>query len=292
RQLRSLKGLPDRARHQHAAQFTRREIRAGLLINSMGATLTAAVFVIVTITKFTHGAWLVFLAIPVLSLLMIGVSRYYRDVEHEIAVDDTTHFGAAGDVAIILVGRLQKPVVKAIDYALAAKHDKTIAMHVAISKESADTLQREWQQHRMPVPLVIIESPYRTYAGPVAAYINKYREEHGSAVVTVYLPQYIVGHWWESLLHNRRARRVAQQLMLVHGVTITLVPWLLDSSELIYGRRSRPLPGQERAGQPYTASPGEMPIRRDDEFTSRPGRSSAGTGDAIAGDASGGPAPN
>ena len=69
-------------------------------------------------------------------------------------------------------------------------------------------------------------------------------------MVTVYLPQYIVGHWWESLLHNRRARRIASQLMLVHTVTITLVPWLLDSSELIYGRRSRPVPGQERAGRP------------------------------------------
>ena len=69
--------------------------------------------------------------------------------------------------------------------------------------------------------------------------------------MTVYLPQYIVGHWWETLLHNRRSRRLAQQLMLIHGVTITLVPWLLDSSELIYGRRSRPVPGQERAGRPY-----------------------------------------
>ena len=69
-------------------------------------------------------------------------------------------------------------------------------------------------------------------------------------MVTVYLPQYIVGHWWESFLHNRRARRIANQLMLIHGVSITLVPWLLDSSELIYGRRSRPLPGQERSGLP------------------------------------------
>ncbi len=68
--------------------------------------------------------------------------------------------------------------------------------------------------------------------------------------MTVYLPQYIVGHWWEAPLHNRRSRRIAQQLMLVHGVSITLVPWLLDSSELIYGRRSRPLPGDQRAGRP------------------------------------------
>lgn len=264
RALRGLRNLPDAAKTQHSARFTRREIVNGLVINSLGAGLTAAVFIIVTITKFTHGAWLVFLAIPVLSLLMVGVSRYYRDVEHEIAFDDHTHFGAAGDLAIVLVGRLQKPVAKAIDYALAARHDKTLAVHVAVTKESADALQKEWQEHRMPVPLVIIESPYRTYAGPVAAFIKQYREKHGSAVVTVYLPQYIVGHWWESFLHNRRARRVAQQLMLVHGVTITLVPWLLDSSELIYGRRSRPLPGQERAGRPYAPGTGAIPVSKID----------------------------
>ena len=105
--------------------------------------------------------------------------------------------------------------------------------------------------HRMPIPLKIIESPFRTYAGPIADYIKKYRKENGSSVVTVYLPQYIVGHWWESILHNRRAGRIAEQLMLLHGVSITLVPWLLDSSELIYGRRSRPIPGAERAGRVY-----------------------------------------
>ena len=112
----------------------------------------------------------------------------------------------------------------------------------------------------MPIPLLVIQSPYRAYAGPVADFIKQYREKHGSTVVTVYLPQYIVGHWWESLLHNRRASRIGQQLMLIHGVTIALVPWLLDSSELIYGRRSRPLPGQERAGRPFDPSALEAPI--------------------------------
>lgn len=250
RALRELRELSPDARRQQSAHIERRSAVVGLVVNSAGATLTALVLVIVTITKFTHGAWLVFLAIPVLALLMLGVNRYYRDVEHEIRMDDTVHFGSQGDVAIVLVNRLQKPMAKAIDYALAARHDTTLAVHVAIDEADAQRVQREWEEHDMPIPLVIIESPYRAYTTPVAAFIEKYREKHGSAVVTVYLPQYIVGHWWESLLHNRRARRLAQQLMLVHGVTITLVPWLLDSSELIYGRRSRPLPGQQRGGQP------------------------------------------
>lgn len=237
-----------------ASASDRRSAKIGLLINSAGAVMTVLVLLIVTITKFTHGAYLVFFAIPILAFLMLGVKRYYRDVEHEIAIDDTTKFGATGDLAIVLVNRLQKPVVKAIDYAIAAKHGKTLAVHVAVASDDAATLQQEWADHLVPIPLVIVESPYRSFAQPVTQFIKQYREKHGSSVVTVYLPQYIVGHWWESFLHNRRARRLANQLMLVHGVSITLVPWLLDSSELIYGRRSRPLPGQERAGRPVVVN--------------------------------------
>ncbi|WP_150953940.1 APC family permease [Microbacterium testaceum] len=250
RVLRGLKTLPPEAAKQQSAAIERRSAVSGLWINSVGAGMTVLVLLIVTITKFTHGAWLVFIAIPILAVLMIGVNRYYRDVEHEIRMDDTVHFGSSGDVAIVLVNRLQKPVMKAIDYALAANHQKTLAVHVAITDEDAAKLQKEWAEHDMPIPLVIIDSPYRTYTSPVSTFIKKYRENNGSAVVTVYLPQFIVGHWWESILHNRRSRRLAQQLMLVHGVSITLVPWLLDSSELIYGRRSRPLPGQQRSGRP------------------------------------------
>ncbi|MGB4779634.1 APC family permease [Microbacterium sp.] len=226
----------------------RRAARTGLVLNTLGATFTIVVLVIVTITKFTHGAWLVFLAIPVLSVLMVGVHRYYRDVEQEIAMDDDVHFGSSGDVAIVLVGSLQKPVAKAVDYALSARHDKVFAVHVAVTADEARDVQEEWEFHRMPVPLLVIESPYRHYSAPLARFIAEYRAKHGPSLVTVYLPQYIVGHWWENLLHNRRARRIAQQLMLVHGVQITLVPWLLDSSELIYGRRSRPSAGDDRAG--------------------------------------------
>ncbi len=263
RSLRNMREkLSPEAKQQRSAILERRSTIRRLIINTLGATMTVSVLAIVTITKFTHGAYLVFIAIPILAVLMIGVNRYYRDVEHEIEMDDRTHFGSAGDVALILVNRLQKPVVKAIDYALAARHDKTIALHVAVTKEEARSLQKEWEKHGMPIPLVIIESPYRYYAQPVAEFIKLYREKHGSTVFTVYLPQYIVGHWWESLLHNRRAGRIGQQLMLIHGVTITLVPWLLDSSELIYGRRSRPLPGQERAGRPFDPSTGAIPVAK------------------------------
>lgn len=228
----------------------RRAASIGLVINGLGATSTVVVLLIVTVTKFTHGAWMVFIAMPLLTVLMIGINRYYRDVQHEISINDPVHFGAIGDVALVLVGEVQKPVAKAIDYALASHHDSVLAVHVAVDARHTGLVAAEWAAVQMPVPLMVLESPYRQYAAPLAGFISAYRREHGPSVITVYLPQYIVGHWWEALLHNRRARRLAQQLMLIHGVKITLVPWLLDSSELIYGRRSRPLPGDDRAGRP------------------------------------------
>ncbi len=222
----------------------------GLAINALGAAMTATVLVIVTITKFTHGAWLVYVIMPVLFLLMLGVNRYYRDVDLEIEADPTTKFGATGDHAIVLVGRMQKPVLKALDYAIAARHNSIEAVHVSIDEAATQQLERDWIEQNIKVPLNVIESPYRDISAPLAKYIKSRRETHGAEVVTVYTPQYIVGHWWENLLHNHKARRIRQKLSLVHGVVIALVPWLLDSSTLIYGRRSRPLPGQDRRGEP------------------------------------------
>jgi hypothetical protein len=158
----------------------------------------------------------------------MGVNRYYRDVNVEIAVDATTTFGNEGDHAIVLVGRMQKPVLKALDYAIAARHASIEAVHLSIDDESTAQLEREWAEQNIKIPLQIVISPYRDVAEPL----------------------YIVGHWWEHLLHNHKARRIRKRLMLVHGVTIALVPWLLDSSALVYGRRSRPMPGADRRGEP------------------------------------------
>lgn len=222
----------------------------GLVINAVGAFMTASVLIIVTITKFTHGAWIVFVIMPILFALMLGVNRYYRDVDREIEADPTTRFGAKGDHAIVLVGRMQKPVLKALDYAIAARHESIEAVHVSIDDAATEKLEQDWIDQNIKVPLNVLESPYRDISAPLAKYIKNRRAEHGSEVVTVYTPQYIVGHWWENLLHNHKARRIRHKLALVHGVVIALVPWLLDSSTLIYGRRSRPLPGQDRRGEP------------------------------------------
>ena len=233
----------------------RGQVYRSRLINGIGALFTATVLIVVTITKFTHGAWLVFAIMPVLFLLMHGVNRYYARVAREIAPDETTSFGATGDHAIVLIGTLQKPTLKALDYAIAARHESIEAVHINIDDAQSEKLSQQWDEMGIEVPLRIVPSPYRDISSPLIKYIKARREQSGSEVVTIYTPQYIVGHWWEHILHNHKARRIRHKLMLVHGVTIALVPWLLDSAGSLY-RNNRPLPGQDRRGEP------ERPVLR------------------------------
>jgi amino acid transporter len=220
------------------------------MINATGAVFTLTVLIVVTITKFTHGAWLVFVIMPILFFLMFKINRYYGQVATDIEVDPTTTFGATGDHAMVLVGKMQKPTLKALDYAIAARHESLEAVHVNIDEAESEKLSKLWDTMNIKVPLRIVPSPYRDISMPLIKYVKARRTEYGSEVITVYTPQYIVGHWWENLLHNHKARRIRQKLMLCHGVTIALVPWLLDSSTQLYARGYRPLPGFDRRGEP------------------------------------------
>jgi len=226
------------------------QVHRSRAINTIGAFFTFTVLVIVTVTKFTHGAWLVFAIMPILFYVMMRINRYYRHVEQEVRVDETTLFGAQGDHAIVLVGRMQKPILKAVDYAIAARHDSLEAVHVNIDDAASARLVEAWDAAKIEVPLRVIPSPYRDVSMPLIRYIKEHRLEHGSEVITVYTPQFIVGHWWERSLHNHKARRIRQKLLLCPGVTVALVPWLLDSTQALFERPQRPLPGQARRGEP------------------------------------------
>ncbi|MFC7432866.1 MULTISPECIES: APC family permease [unclassified Agrococcus] len=221
---------------------------AAFAINVVAAVSTSVVLVVVTITKFTHGAYIVFLIGPVLWAIMWAIHRYYGRVRQEIEPDEHTVFGAKGDHAIVLVGELTKPVLKALDYAIAGKHDSLEAVHSAIDPDAAKRLKRAWIRQGIHVPLRILPSPYRDVSQPVLEHIAARRAEHGPEVVTVYTPKYVVGHWWEQILHNHKSRRVRQRLALTHGVVVALVPWRLQSARVLEEREARPLPGDARRG--------------------------------------------
>ncbi|MDE2591906.1 MAG: APC family permease [Actinomycetales bacterium] len=228
----------------------RKEAMSGILINGLGALMTASVLVIVTITKFTHGAWLVFIIMPVLYTVMFYTRRYYDQVAAEIAMDSETTFGAKGDYAIVLMDKLNKPQLKALDYALSSRHTHLEAVHIAVDPAGARKFAQEWKkfEKELGLPLRIIESPYREFSQPLIEFLQKHRAENGDERISVYLPKLVVGHWWEHIFHNHRASRIRKQLMYLRGVMVTLVPWRLESAEYkdIFSRR--PLPGDSRRG--------------------------------------------
>lgn len=229
--------------------IARREALSGLAINGLGATMTASVLVIVTFTKFVHGAWLVFIIMPVLFALMYSTRKYYDQVEDEIKLKPEQVFGSKGDYAIVLMDKLNSPQLKALDYALSSKHDELEVVHIAVDDERAIAFEKEWLDYGIQLPLRVIPSPFRDFGAPLSEYLTQYRDAHPQKRMAVYLPKYVVGHWWEHFLHNHRANRIRKQLMLVRGAMIVLVPWRLESAEKIdlFSRAS--LPGDVRRGE-------------------------------------------
>ncbi len=228
----------------------RRQLEVSRAINTLGALSTGSVLIVVTATKFSHGAWIVFATLPILIYTMYRIKMYYRHVDNQTRLDGKTVFGSPADHAIVLISRLHKPALKALDYAIAANHQSLEAVHVNMGEGEWERLHRAWKRQDIRVPLTMVESPYRMVSTPLIDYIRAHREAHGSEVVTVYVPVYVYGHWWEGILHNRRTQRMRNRLMLFPGVEVTLVPWLLDSSRALYSRPERMLPGQERRGDP------------------------------------------
>ncbi len=229
--------------------INKREATSGRIINGIGATLTGIVLVIVTVTKFLEGAWLVFvIAIP-LFWVMYQTKRYYTTIENEIALDPHTKFGSKGDYAVVLMDKLNKPQLKALDYALSSKHDRLDVLHIAVDPERSEQFQKEWKDYGIKVPLKIIDSPFREFSAPLIEYLEGHRARYGRERIAVYLPKYIVGHWWEAIFHNHRANRLRTRLLYVRGVMVTLVPWRLESAEKFNPFLRKPLPGDARRGE-------------------------------------------
>jgi len=230
--------------------ISKKEAYQGLAINGLGAFMTSSVLVIVTITKFTHGAWIVFIIMPTLWAVMYSTKKYYEQVEDEILLKPEMVFGSKGDYAIVLMDRLIAPQLKALDYALSSKHDKLEVVHISVDPEATERFEKEWTEYGIQVPLRIIPSPFREFGAPLAEYLTEYRAQHEQQRMAVYLPKYVVGHWWEHIFHNHRANRIRKQLMYVRGAMIVVVPWRLESADKIDLFSRAPLPGDARRGEP------------------------------------------
>jgi amino acid transporter len=231
-------------------------VRRSRILNGFGAALTGVVLVIVTITKFEQGAWIVIVAVPLLFMLMRGIHKHYESVSRELAIGDDDQSILPSRVhAIVLVSQLHKPTLRALNYARASRPSTIEALTVSIGPEETQRLSEEWDRRAIPVPLKVLDSPYREITRPIVQYVREARRDSPRDLVTVYIPEYVVGHWWEHLLHNQSALRLKGRLLFTPGVMVVSVPWQLASSEAARLRPEPLAPGAVRRGQTPTAGP-------------------------------------
>jgi amino acid transporter len=229
----------------------RRRMRRSQVINFVGGTLTTVVLAIVVVTKFTHGAWLVLVAMPVVFGLMKAINRHYSHVAEQLVPDSDSRLLPSKVHAVVLVSKVHRPTLRALAFARATRPDQLTALTVNVDDADTRALQADWERYDIPVPLTVIESPYREITRPVVDYVKGIRRDSPRELVVVFVPQYVVGHWWENVLHNQSALRLRARLQFQPGVMITTVPWQLESS---IGRddgpseRPGPAPGDLRRG--------------------------------------------
>jgi len=224
---------------QDAAE--RRRMYRSRVINAIGLTFTAVVLVVVLITKFLAGAWITILAMIVFFSIMRAIRRHYDSVERELAAEEGDKVLPTRVHAVVLVSKLHKPTLRALAYAKASRPNVLEGVYVATDPAATDRLLHEWDERNLGVPLKVLFSPYREVVKPIVDYATQIRRANPRGVVAVYIPEYVVGRWWEQLLHNQTALRLKGRLLFTPGVMVISVPYQLQSSERARDREERDL---------------------------------------------------
>jgi amino acid transporter len=219
----------------------RGRIRQSLVINALGAATTALVLVIVLITKFTHGAWIVVIAMPLVFAMMKAIRTHYDGVAIELLPSPAGALLPSRIHVIVLVSKLHAPTLRALAFARATRPNSLTAVTVRTSEAETNRLMHDWVERDVPVPLTVLESSFRDVTRPVIEYIAHLHRESTRDVVSVFVPEYVVGHWWEHVLHNQSALRLKTRLLFQPGVMVTSVPFRLTSAEIAEARRAAEL---------------------------------------------------
>jgi amino acid transporter len=243
---RLLRGNPERA--------VASRMKRSRAVNAVGLTMTGTVLVIVLVTKFTKGAWIAIAAMTAIYALMTAIRKHYDRVAQELRdaeLDTKTVTLPSRNHAIVLVSKLHLPTRRALAYARATRPDVLEAVTVNVDDADTRELVAQWEKEDFSVPLKVVESPYREITKPVLEYVKRVRTANPRDVVTVYIPEYVVGRWWEQFLHNQSALRLKGRLLFQPGVMVTSVPWQLASADRLkhrYRDRQELPPGAVRRG--------------------------------------------
>lgn len=235
------------------AQMPRRALLRDIAVSAVGVVVTAAVLVIVVVTKFAAGAWLSLGMIALMVGGMVVTRRHYDAVD--AALDVPLNAESVADVAalpsrvhaIVYVERVLRPAVRALSYARAGRPSTIEALTVNNDRAALEIVKKRWYALGIPVPLSVIDSPYRDTVEAVVSYIRRRRKKSPRDILVVYLPEFVVEHWWQRLLHRRTVRRLKRALLHEPGVMTATVPWAMHEDEVYDEIFDQRLQGKETA---------------------------------------------
>ena len=209
-------------------------------INIVGFMMTGFVLTIVLVTKFTHGAWITVVMIALVFGIQRLIRRHYDTIRGQLRIDDW-HARRALPTrvrALVLVSNLSKPSMRAIATARVQSPTNLEIVSVVADLDEEEHIRREWDESGLPVPLTLISSPFRDVTQIVKSYVRARRLRSPGEMLVIYIPEFLVRHWWENLLHNQMALRLSRSLLRIPGVVVTIVPWKLGEEAEVEGRQS------------------------------------------------------
>jgi amino acid transporter len=205
---------------------TRREAGWRWVLNAVGAATTGFVMLVIAITKFSHGAWMVVLLIPLLVALFLMIHRHYADVAGQLSLDDYGGPPPIDHTVLVLVGDLHRGVAAALRYAQTLSASVK-AVYAEMDPERTQKLEEKWGKWGLGVPLVVLTSPYRSLLTRFLDYVNHLLALGEHHVVTIVIPEFVPARWWQHLLHNQTALLIKGALLFRKGVVVVDVPFHL-----------------------------------------------------------------
>ena len=193
--------------------------------------MTGFVLILVVVTKFLAGAWISIVMMICIFAIMVAIRRHYDHVAGELAPTDERQMLPARNHSIVLVSKVHLPTLRALAYAQGTRPDTLTAVTVNVDDADTRAIQADWEARGISVPLTVVDSPYREITKPIIDFVKRVRRDSPRDVVTVFIPEYVVGHWWEHVLHNQSALRLKGRLLYEPGVMVVSVPWQLESSQ-------------------------------------------------------------
>jgi hypothetical protein len=204
--------------------------RRSVLINGVGAMLTAVVLLVIIVTKFWHGAWAVLVLTPILVVLFRSVHKHYQQVARQLSLEKAPRVEPVRrHTALVLISGIHRGVVPALEFARSIAPDNTTALYVDLDAEHTRKIEEKWALWGAGIPLQVLDSPYRSLVRPIMRYIDEIDAQYDDDVLSVILPEFIPSKWWQHLLHNQTALAIKAALLFRKGVVVISVPYHLEN---------------------------------------------------------------